>query len=156
MTEHWAGLAALILGAFLLSTIPLSRDHNRLQDPVLGVSYTDTMFAWVRRHTYCHLEAGCGLCLSDEPVSEYRRRKTQPPVIDIGTMALLESQQLPLVTAAIERLEAQGVVFSSGQVEQFDAVIWATGFTNSEQLSRWRPFSANWSKLELPLLCRND
>jgi cation diffusion facilitator CzcD-associated flavoprotein CzcO len=49
------------------------------------------------------------------------------PLIDIGTLAKIRDGSIK-VRSGIERLTADGVVFTDGTQEQFDAIILATGF----------------------------
>ncbi|MEW6320860.1 MAG: NAD(P)/FAD-dependent oxidoreductase [Acidobacteriota bacterium] len=49
------------------------------------------------------------------------------PLIDVGTMALIREGHVT-VRPGVERFEADGVVFTDGTREPFDAVVLATGF----------------------------
>ena len=49
------------------------------------------------------------------------------PLIDVGTLAKIRDGSIKL-RGGIDRLTPQGAVFADGSVEQFDAIILATGF----------------------------
>jgi cation diffusion facilitator CzcD-associated flavoprotein CzcO len=49
------------------------------------------------------------------------------PLIDVGTLARIRDGSIK-IRAGIDRLAADGVVFSDGTTEKFDALILATGF----------------------------
>lgn len=55
------------------------------------------------------------------------RLEGRTPVIDIGTVDAIRRGVIQ-VRPGIERLEADGVVFTDGRAERFDAVLLATGF----------------------------
>jgi indole-3-pyruvate monooxygenase len=63
---------------------------------------------------------------SEGPVTQIRKHG-RVPFIDVGTIALIK-QGLVQVRPGIERFTEQGVVFSDGRAEGFDAVVLATGF----------------------------
>ena len=98
------------------------------QKKTLHTLLLNEICAWVSNHEYRHLEACCGLSLSRESLAAYKSRKKQPPVVDNGSMALLESGQVPVIQDELQRFTSDGVVFGSGKEEKFDAVVWATGF----------------------------
>lgn len=55
------------------------------------------------------------------------RHEARIPLIDVGTIALVKRGEIG-VRPGIERFTADGVVFSDGRAEAFDAVILATGY----------------------------
>ena len=54
--------------------------------------------------------------------------KRKIPMLDIGTVAAIKSGRIE-TRPGIERFTDDGVIFSSGTSEPFDAVVFATGFT---------------------------
>lgn len=53
----------------------------------------------------------------------------RPPVIDVGFLAQLKRRQIDVVPIP-SRLTRRGAVFADGRIEDFDAIVWATGFTS--------------------------
>jgi cation diffusion facilitator CzcD-associated flavoprotein CzcO len=60
------------------------------------------------------------------PLAQLRERG-KTPVIDVGTVAAIKRGRIA-VRPAIERLEADRVVFTDGREERYDTVILATGY----------------------------
>lgn len=61
------------------------------------------------------------------PMTMIREQK-RIPVIDVGTLARLRSGEIS-VKPGVERLEGNFVSFSDGSSAEFDAIVFATGFT---------------------------
>ena len=69
-----------------------------------------------------------GLARPARGATEELRRDARVPVLDVGTVALIRSGEVP-VRPGIERFTPAGVVFTDGREEAFGAVVLATGFT---------------------------
>ncbi|XP_010688195.2 indole-3-pyruvate monooxygenase YUCCA2 [Beta vulgaris subsp. vulgaris] len=61
---------------------------------------------------------------------EYKSITGKTPVLDIGTLAKVKTGDIK-VFPGIERLTSQGVEFADGRMENFDAIILATGFKSN-------------------------
>lgn len=107
-----------LLGLPLLAiAIPLSRLPDRLADALTAP------VQWLRFGRLARLG------LSKPPYGPFRQvwRTGKIPLIDVGTIELIRRGHVA-VRAGIERFTRDGVVFTDGCGEQFDAVVLATGF----------------------------
>ena len=110
-----------LLGLPILTwSLALSRLPPRLADaiarPLLRVALGDPT-----RLGFARPAAG--------PMRQIRERG-RIPLIDVGTLALVEAGQIA-VRPGIERFSAEGVVFAGGASARFDAVVLATGYRHA-------------------------
>jgi len=105
-----------------LTSIMLDRLPPRVGDPVAK---------FLRNLTVGDL-ARWGIARAQQSPLRQLRLEGRTPVIDIGTVAAIRRGEI-LVRPGIERFEADGVVFTDGRREGFDAVLMATGFEPAVQ-----------------------
>jgi indole-3-pyruvate monooxygenase len=86
----------------------------------------DFIAKMVQRRTVGDLRS-YGLKTPPYAPSEQLRRFGKVPVIDIGTLALIKQRKV-MVRPDVDRFEKNGVVFTNGTSETFDAVIACTGY----------------------------
>lgn len=71
-----------------------------------------------------------GLPISNIPPAKMRRVFGKTPTIDIGTVAKIKSGEIK-VRKGISEFTEKGIVFEDGLIEQYDALLLATGYSAS-------------------------